>query len=111
MRQSPGRLVVHSPQSGRFHLHPSPGEAPFVSIGAVVEVGQPIGLIEVMKTFAHVRYGGRDLPSRGRVTRVLVEDGAEVAAGEPLIEIETVPARPGVGLLGSIARREDRACS
>ncbi len=60
----PGRLVVHSPQSGRFHLHPSPGEAPFVSIGAVVEVGQPIGLIEVMKTFAHVRYGGRRIYRR-----------------------------------------------
>jgi len=92
-----GRLVVHSPQSGRFHLHPSPGEAPFVSIGAVVEVGQPIGLIEVMKTFAHVRFGGPDLPPRVRVTRVLVEDGAEVAAGEPLIEIEAVPARPESG--------------
>jgi biotin carboxyl carrier protein len=82
-----GRFVVLSPQSGRFYLRPSPGEAPFVSIGGVVEEGQPIGLIEVMKTFAHVRYGGAGLPPRARVSRVLIEDGAEVATGEPLLEV------------------------
>ena len=58
--------------------------------GTILEEGQPIGLIEVMKTFAHVRYAGAGLPPRGRVAKVLVEDGAEVGAGDPLIEIEPV---------------------
>jgi biotin carboxyl carrier protein len=83
-----GAFVVHSPQSGRFYLRPAPGEAPFAELGATVEQGQPIGLIEVMKTFAHVRYGGAGLPARARVTRVLVADGAEVGAGDTLIEVE-----------------------
>ena len=65
-------------------------------MGAVVEAGQPIGLIEVMKTFAHVRYGGEGLPARARIVRVLVEDGAEIGAGDPLYEV--APDRRPVGL-------------
>jgi acetyl-CoA carboxylase biotin carboxyl carrier protein len=83
-----GALVVRATQSGRFYLRGSPGEEPFAAVGAIVENGQPIGLIEVMKTFAHVRYGGAGLPPRARVAAVLVEDGAEVAAGDPLLRVE-----------------------
>ena len=87
------RLLFRSPQSGRFYLRPSPSEEPFVEAGAMVEEGQPVGLIEVMKTFAHVRYAGvGGLPRRARVARILVEDGAEVGAGDALIEVEPVPA-------------------
>jgi acetyl-CoA carboxylase biotin carboxyl carrier protein len=86
--EASARLLVRSPQSGRLYLRPAPGEAPFVAPGTRVEQGQPIGLIEVMKTFAHVRYGGEGLPARARVTRVLVEDGAEVGVGDPLLEVE-----------------------
>lgn len=82
-----GSIVVRSPQSGRFYLRPAPDEEPFVQVGAMVEEGQPIGLIEVMKTFAHVRCVGPGLPARGRVARVVVVDGAEVGAGDPLIEV------------------------
>jgi biotin carboxyl carrier protein len=85
-----GAWVVRSPQSGRLYLRPAPGEAPFVEVGSTVEEGQPIGLIEVMKTFAHVRYAGAGLPARARVVRLLVADGAEVGAGDPLIEVEPV---------------------
>jgi acetyl-CoA carboxylase biotin carboxyl carrier protein len=90
--EADGRLVVRSPQSGRFYLRPTPGDAPFVSDGAIVEAGQPIGLIEVMKTFAHVPFAGPGLPARARVVRVLVDDGAEVAAGDALLEIAPIEA-------------------
>jgi acetyl-CoA carboxylase biotin carboxyl carrier protein len=83
-----GTIVLRSPQSGRFYLRPTPGDEPFAQVGAILEEGQPIGLLEVMKTFAHVRYAGAGLPTRGRVARVLVADGAEVGAGDPLIEVE-----------------------
>ncbi len=83
-----GTFVVRSSQSGRFYLRPAPGEAPFVEVGGLVEVGHPIGLIEVMKTFAHVRYAGADMPARARVTRIVVADGAEIGAGDPLLEVE-----------------------
>jgi acetyl-CoA carboxylase biotin carboxyl carrier protein len=85
-----GAWLVRSPQSGRFYLRPGPGDEAFAPPGATVEAGQPMGLIEVMKTFAHVRYPTEGLPARARVVRVLVEDGAEIAAGEPLFEVAPV---------------------
>ena len=84
------RLLVRSPQSGRFYLRPGPGEDAFAPAGATVETGQPMGLIEVMKTFAHVRYAGDGLPPRARVVRALVEDGAEIATGDPLFEVAPI---------------------
>jgi biotin carboxyl carrier protein len=95
------RPVFRSPQSGRFYLRPSPSEEPFVEVGGVVEDGQPLGLIEVMKTFAHVRYAaGGGLPPRARIVGILVEDGAEVGVGDAIVEVEPFPAdesspRPG----------------
>jgi acetyl-CoA carboxylase biotin carboxyl carrier protein len=82
-------LVLRSPQAGRFYHRASPAEAPFVTVGAVIEEGRSIGLIEVMKTFGHVPYrsGGR-LPGRARVVRFLAGDGADVKPGDGLIEVE-----------------------
>jgi acetyl-CoA carboxylase biotin carboxyl carrier protein len=91
VRDASSRLLFRSPQSGRFYLRPSPADDAFVAPGAVVEPGQPVGLIEVMKTFAHLPYAAAGgLPTRARVLRVLVEDGAEVGAGDPLLELEAV---------------------
>jgi len=84
-----GGLVVHATQSGRFYRRAAPSHPAFVAVGALVEVGTPLGLIEVMKTFSHVVYrptGG--LPARARVTRVLAEDGADLEVGTPLLEVE-----------------------
>jgi biotin carboxyl carrier protein len=84
-----GALVLRSPQAGRFYHRPSPNEAAFVTAGATVEDGQPIGMIEVMKTFSHVPYrasGG--LPRRAKIVRVIAADGADVKPGEALIEVE-----------------------
>lgn len=84
-----GALVLPSPQSGRFYRRPTPDDPPFVVAGDTLEDGRPVGLIEVMKTFAHVPYRAQGgLPARARVTRYLVEDGAEVEAGAPLVEVE-----------------------
>lgn len=83
-----GALVLRAPQAGRFYHRPSPSEPPFVAAGAVVEDGQPVGMIEVMKTFSHVPYrasGG--LPRRAKIVRVIAGDGADVKPGEALIEV------------------------
>jgi acetyl-CoA carboxylase biotin carboxyl carrier protein len=81
-------LVFRSPQSGRFYLRPGPSEAPFVAVGATIDEGQTLGLIEVMKTFALVRYGAtKGLPARAVVMAVLVDDGGDVGAGDPLFAL------------------------
>jgi acetyl-CoA carboxylase biotin carboxyl carrier protein len=84
-----GGVFLRAQQSGRFYLRPAPGEPAFAAPGAIVSEGEPLGLIEVMKTFAHVRYSGPGLPARARIVGVLVEDGAEVSAGDALFEVES----------------------
>ncbi|MEM7306068.1 MAG: biotin/lipoyl-containing protein [Planctomycetota bacterium] len=81
--------VLRAPFSGRFWTRPGPGEPNFVAVGDVVESGQPIGLIEVMKTFTQVPYlakGG--LPERACIVRIVADDGAELREGEALLEVE-----------------------
>jgi acetyl-CoA carboxylase biotin carboxyl carrier protein len=84
-----GALVLRSPQAGRFYHRPSPSDPTFVAVGATIEDGQPVGMIEVMKTFSHVPYrAGGGLPKRAKVARMLAADGADVKPGEPLLEVE-----------------------
>ncbi len=81
-------LVFRSPMSGRFYAKPSPDEPAFVSPGDTVTTGKAIGLLEVMKTFNRIAYGGDEVPAQAVIKRVLVEDGADVEAEQPLFELE-----------------------
>lgn len=81
-------LVFRAPSSGRFYVRPSPDKPAFVDVGSEVSVGTTVCLLEVMKTFHRVTYGGADVPARARVTAVLVADGADVNAGDALIALE-----------------------
>jgi acetyl-CoA carboxylase biotin carboxyl carrier protein len=81
-------LVLRSPQSGRYYHRAAPGAPAFVTAGQSIADGQPVGLIEVMKTFAHVPYrAGGALPPRAKVLRVVAADGGEVRAGDVLLEL------------------------
>ena len=82
-----GQFVLAS-QSGRVWHAPAPGEPVFCAEGSVLEEGQPMCLIEVMKTFSTVLYKAQNgLPKRGKVVRWLVEDGGDAESGKPLLEI------------------------
>lgn len=87
-----GAVVFRAPTSGRFYSRPGPGKPAFVSVGDVVELGQPVGLIEVMKTFSRLQYGGAGLPPRARIRALLRSDESDVSAGDPLLELEPVIA-------------------
>ncbi len=89
--ESSAGLALCSPQTGRFYERPGPDDPAFVSVGQEIRDREAVGLIEVMKTFTHVTYtAGTELPNPARVTAILVEDGAEVRAGQPLIEVEAI---------------------
>lgn len=75
---------ILSPLPGTFYRKPAPDQAEFKAEGADVAHGEVIGLIEVMKNFIEVK---ADL--RGRIVRFFVNDGQEIMAGQPLVEIET----------------------
>lgn len=86
-QQSPDDgLVFRAPTAGRFYARPSPDKAPFVAIGTELTSGTVVCLLEVMKTFTRVTYSG----ASARVRAVLVPDGADVTAGQPLLELESV---------------------
>ncbi|MXP64547.1 acetyl-CoA carboxylase biotin carboxyl carrier protein [Roseomonas sp. M0104] len=75
--------AVTSPMVGVAYLSSEPGAAPFVTPGAKVAAGQTLLLIEAMKTFNQIK-----APKAGTVTRILVESGAPVEFGEPLMVVE-----------------------
>lgn len=74
--------IIAAPSYGVFHLSPSPGAAPYVTVGQDVAVGQEVGLVEAMKVFNAVR-----ATQAGKIAAVLVEDGTEVEAGTPLFRL------------------------
>jgi acetyl-CoA carboxylase biotin carboxyl carrier protein len=76
-------IALESPMVGVFYQSPAPDDPPFVAVGDLVKVGQPIGLIEAMKVYSEV-------PSEvtGRVTEMPVESGQLVQQGQPLIFVE-----------------------
>ncbi len=76
--------VFRSPTSGRYYGRSSPDKPPFVVAGAELLPGATICLLEVMKTFHRVTFDGE----RCRVRELLVADGADVNAGDPLLALE-----------------------
>ncbi|HEX5061438.1 MAG TPA: biotin/lipoyl-containing protein [Kofleriaceae bacterium] len=81
-------LVFRAPTSGRFYGRPTPDKPPFVQAGVELSAGATVCLLEVMKTFHRVTYGGGDVPARARVKDVLVADGADVNQGDALLALE-----------------------
>ncbi|MGN6750302.1 MAG: acetyl-CoA carboxylase biotin carboxyl carrier protein [Xanthobacteraceae bacterium] len=79
--QHPG--VVASPMVGTAYLAPEPGARPFVDVGTVVKPGEPLMIIEAMKTMNQI-----PAPRPGTVIQILVEDGQPVEYGQPLMIIE-----------------------
>ena len=84
----PGASVVRAPMIGTFYRSPQPGAPPFVTVGQGVEPDTIVCIIEVMKLMNSIPAG-----VRGVVSHVLVEDGASVEAGAPLVVVapEHVP--------------------
>lgn len=85
-------LVFRAPSSGRFYGRPTPGKPAFVAVGDVVTAGQTLCLLEVMKTFHRVTYGGPGLPAAARIAAVIVADDADVGPGDPLFRLEPMEA-------------------
>jgi acetyl-CoA carboxylase biotin carboxyl carrier protein len=81
-------LVFRFATSGRYYARPAPGADPFVAIGAVISAGQTVALLEVMKTFNRIQYGGDDVPERARVVEIFATHDSDVSAGDALLRVE-----------------------
>lgn len=81
-------LVFRAPMSGRLYRKPSPNDPPFVQVGQTIHVGETVGLLEVMKTFNRVTFGGDELPASAKVKAIVAEDGADLDAGDVILVLE-----------------------
>jgi acetyl-CoA carboxylase biotin carboxyl carrier protein len=75
--------AVKSPMVGTAYLRPNPESKPFVELGSPVKSGDRLMLVEAMKTFNDIV-----APRAGKIASILVEDGAPVEYGQPLMVIE-----------------------
>ena len=75
--------ILSSPMVGTVYLSPDPNSDPFVKIGDMVKEGQPVVIIEAMKTMNHIPAN-----KSGIIRKIFVDDASPVEFGDPLITIE-----------------------
>jgi len=76
--------VIKSPLVGTFYRSPAPGAPPFVEVGDIVSPGQVLCIIEALKVMNEI-----ESDVRGRIEKILVENGETVEYGQPLFLIDT----------------------
>jgi biotin carboxyl carrier protein len=83
-----GLLRITAPSEGIFYRRGGPDAPAYVEVGARVGAGTVLGLVEVMKCFNQITYGGPGFPDRGEIVKVLAEDAAEVQFGQELFWVK-----------------------
>ena len=80
---SSSQRLITSPMIGTFFRKPSPTSKPFVEVGDLVKADTSVCIVEVMKLL-------NTIPAEcvGTVSKILVEDGASVVAGQALMIVE-----------------------
>ena len=76
--------VLTSPIVGTFYAAPSPDSPPYVEIGAQVEKGQVVCIVEAMKLMNEI-----EADVSGTVSSVVPGNGDPVEFGAPLFVIQT----------------------
>lgn len=82
-RRDDGAIEVLAPMVGTFYRAPSPSDPPFVEVGAKVEAGQALCLIEVMKLFTTI-----EAPVAGEIVEIGVENATLVEYRQCLFAIK-----------------------
>lgn len=76
-------VPILSPLAGLFYCAPEPGAKPFVEIGARVEKGQQVGIVEVMKLMTNIK-----APENGVIREIRVKNEETVGMGQILMTID-----------------------
>jgi acetyl-CoA carboxylase biotin carboxyl carrier protein len=76
-------LIVKSPMVGTFYRASGPDSAPFVKVGDRIGPEKTVCIVEAMKVFNEIPAG-----VSGQVVAILVENGAPVEFGQPLIKVD-----------------------
>lgn len=73
---------INAPMPSRFYRAPAPDEPPFVQEGDTVNAGEPVAVLEVMKTYNPV-----EAPFNCEILEILAEDGEAVEYAQPLFRV------------------------
>jgi len=76
-------VAVVSPMVGTFYRSPAPDADPYVELNSQVEIGQTVCIVEAMKLMNEI-----EAESRGRIVRILVENGQPVEYGQTLFLVD-----------------------
>ncbi|MCE2725425.1 MAG: acetyl-CoA carboxylase biotin carboxyl carrier protein [Planctomycetaceae bacterium] len=76
-------LVIKSPMVGTFYRASGPDAAAFVKVGDRIGPEKTVCIVEAMKVFNEIPAG-----LSGQVVAILVENGAPVEFGQPLIKVD-----------------------
>jgi len=75
-------LIIKSPMVGTYYSGPSPDSPPFVKVGARVEKGQTLCIVEAMKMMNEIKS-----EATGEVVEILAIDEDILQYGQPLMRI------------------------
>lgn len=75
-------VTVRSPLVGTLYRAPEPGADPFVEVGATVEPGGTVAIVEAMKLMNAIV-----ADTGGTVVEICVEDGQPVEFDQPLVRL------------------------
>ncbi len=76
-------IPIKTPMVGTFYQASSPEAAPFVEEGSIVEPEQVVCIIEAMKLMNEIK-----AETRGKIVKILVEDGHPVEYGQTLFLVK-----------------------
>ena len=76
-------IVVKSPMVGTFYRASGPDSAAFIKVGDHIGPEKTVCIVEAMKVFNEIPAG-----VSGKVVAILVENGAPVEFGQPLIKVD-----------------------
>lgn len=76
-------IEIKSPIIGTFYRKPAPDKPVFVEVGDVVNDDTIVCMVEAMKLFNEI-----EAEVRGKIIKVLVEEGTPVEFGQPLFLVD-----------------------
>ena len=74
--------VIKSPLVGTFYAAPAENADPFIKVGAQVQEGKVLGIVEAMKLMNEI-----ESEFDGVIEKILVENGETVEYGQPLFVV------------------------
>ena len=89
-------VKIEAPMVGTFYSSTSPEAPPFVEEGAVIEKGQVLCIIEAMKLMNEIKS-----EVKGKIKKILVENGHTVEFGDSLFLIEPLAPHQRHGMTSS----------